>query len=411
MPIDWSSGVFETGLEGDGPQWRMTVGGDWAPLRDHVQPMLDGPEAFYGDLMPVLRKADVRVVNFECVLGERGRPIPKGGPNLNAPEEALKTLTAVPFNVACLANNHSRDYDDESLEHTLALLHEAGVRTVGAGMSGEQATRPLIMDVKGVRLAILDCAEGEECRSRGGAAGGYGFEPELLEDHVIALKESGAADVVVVIFHGGREHTPMPPPYVVEWLRGVAEAGADAVIGHHPHAPQGIELHGFTPIAYSVGNFCFWQMSDLFFRRAGYLTHLDFAGPELTGLAITPYLIEPYGVRSMPEPVREALMADLRHVSELLSDPEAVMAAWDAFIDSFGPDAHLSTCKNVLTTNETDRVQAAASLLNVFRTPAHNHLVTRAAERVTRGEEDTSPQWARDLVARWLTLPYDSVVG
>jgi len=410
MDVDWQKGVFETGLAGDGPDWRMTVAGDWAPIRDHEQHMLASPEGIYGNLLPVLRGADVRVANFECVLGDCGRPIPKGGPNLRGPEEALEAFTAVPFDVACMANNHTRDFDDESLAHTLGLLDAAGVWTVGAGMSAQEAARPCLLTVHGVRVAILDCAEGEECRSRDGGAGGYGFEPDLIADHVMALKDCGAAEVVVVVFHGGREHTPMPPPYVVAGLREVADAGADAVIAHHPHVPQGIEMCGGVPIAYSLGNFCFWQSSELFFRRSGYLMHLDFAGAELQRASITPYLIEAEGLRLMPETVRGPFMRDLRHVSDLLADPEAVDAAWDAFIDSFGADAHLRNCKAVLKVTETDRVQAAASLLNVLRTPAHHGFVVRACQRVTRGEEDTSPEWARELVARWTTLRYDEIV-
>ena len=410
MAIDWQNGVFATELTGDGPAWRMTLAGDWAPIRDLGEVMLADPEGVYGDLLPVLRGADVRVANFECVLGDCGRPIPKGGPNLRAPESAARSFAVAPFDVACMANNHTRDYDDESLAHTLELLRAAGVQTVGAGMTAEEAARPVFLTVHGIRVAILDCAEGEECRSRGGGAGGYGFEPDLLAEHVMALKDSGAAQVVVVVFHGGREHTPMPPPYVVEGLRLIAEAGADAVIAHHPHVPQGIEMCGDVPIAYSLGNFCFWQSSELFFRRSGYLVHLDFAGDVLERASITPYLIDADHVRVMPEDVRVPFMEDLRKVSELLADEDAVLAAWDAFIDSHGPDSFLASCKSVLRAAETDRVQAAASLLNVLRTPAHHGFYLRACERVTRGEEDTAPTWARTLVNRWTTLRYDEVV-
>ena len=81
--------------------------------------------------------------------------------------------------------------------------------------------------------------------------------------------------VILVIFHGGREHTPLPPPYVVHDLRAIAEMGAHAVIAHHPHVPQGIELHHGVPIVYSMGNFVFWQTDPAFYRHAGYLVHLD----------------------------------------------------------------------------------------------------------------------------------------
>jgi len=309
-----------------------------------------------------------------------------------------------------MANNHTRDFDDESLAHTLDHLHAAGVLTVGAGMSEDEAARPALLEVRGVRVAVLNCAEGEECRSRQGGPGGYGFEPEVLADQVLALKDCGAAQVVVVIVHGGREHTPLPPPYMVDGLRLIASAGADAVIAHHPHVPQGIEMLDQVPIAYSLGNFCFWQPNDLFYRHCGYLFHLDFRGDVLERASLTPYLIQADRLRLMPDAVRAPFLDDLQKVSDLLADPEAVQACWDAFIDSHGPDAHLGVCKSPLALSETDRVAAAAKLLNVLRTPAHHGFYLRACERVTRGEEDTSPQWARDLVARWTGLRYDEMV-
>ena len=85
-------------------------------------------------------------------------------------------------------------------------------------------------------------------------------------------------------------------------------------------------------------------------------------------------------------------------------------AAWDAFIDRHGADAHVGVCKTVVELTPTQRVEAAAKLLNVLRTPAHHLFYVRACERVTRGQDGTSPQWARDLVARWTTLRYDEVV-
>ena len=62
---------------------------------------------------------------------------------------------------------------------------------------------------------------------------------------------------MLVIFHGGREYAPCPPPYVVNALRRFARAGACAVVAHHPHVPQGIEIVEGVPIAYSQGNFVF----------------------------------------------------------------------------------------------------------------------------------------------------------
>ena len=406
MSFDWDNATWQTGRQAEGPTWRMTVASDWAPMRRYEEQIVANPEGIYGDVLPALRECDLCIVNVESTLGDRGEAIPKGGRD----QRAVESLLRVPFHVACLANNHTMDFGPPSLEHTMSVLQQAGLKTVGAGMSGADAARPLVLTVRDVRVAILDCAEGEECRSIGGGPGVYGFEAPAVADQVRSLKSDGQADVVVVVFHGGREHTPLPPPYVVNWLRAVADAGADAVLAHHPHVPQGIELRGTVPIAYSLGNFVFWQNSELFYRRAGYLVHLDFRGAVLARMTLTPYLIRPEGLLKMTGQAKETLLRDLKHNSDLLADPQSVTAAWDAFIDRVGLEGMMNSLDGAIKLSRTEKRPAAAKMLNVFATPAHRELFVRGLRRATRGQDGTSPDWAKELVARWTTLRYDEVV-
>src|SRR5690606_25202180 len=126
---------------------------------------VEQPTAVYGDLLPLLRSSDVNVINVECTLGAAGRPIPKAGPNFQAAAESVRSLVEAPFHVGCMANNHIMDYGPDSLESTLRTLRGAGLLTVGAEMSGELAARPALITRNGVRIAIVNCAEGEACCS------------------------------------------------------------------------------------------------------------------------------------------------------------------------------------------------------------------------------------------------------
>lgn len=259
---DWTNGIcYVSDAAPEVPAMkksaRMTIASDWLPRGPHEQLIEENPLAVYGDLLPLLRSSDLNVVNVEGGIGDSGHPIVKSGPNLRMTERAVRSLVEAPFHVGCLANNHILDYGTDNLRNTLNILRKEGLQTVGAGLNGAEAARPLINDLGASKVAIINCAEGEACRSLHNGPGAYGFETTALVRQVRELKQE--ADIVLVIFHGGREYVPLPPEYVVDGLRAAADAGASAVIAHHPHVPQGIELYGNVPIVYSQGNFVFWM--------------------------------------------------------------------------------------------------------------------------------------------------------
>ena len=410
MSIDWEKGSWRAESGGPEPDWRLTITGDWAPCNGYDELMLAEPEGIYGDLLEILRKSDLRIVNVETVLGDRGQAVPKDGPNLRAPAGCVESLKTVPFHIACLANNHCLDYGPEGLEHTLWLLREAGMVTVGGGLNDQEAHRPLVHEFKGAKIAILNGAEGEESSSIEGSPGACVFEVHEFEGRIAQLRSQ--ADIVLVIYHGGRERSPMPPPYMVKELRRMAEAGADAVIAHHAHVPQGIEIHHGVPIVYSLGNFQFKQETDKFFSRAGYLLHLDVAGKKLAGFEISPYVVRSEGLAAMKGELLAAHLKQLQHVSELLADPANVVAAWDAFIDHFGgPAGWIDKLGEFVETFRSDPSRGACLMWNHFWAPAHRQLFLRALDRAARNIPDTTPKWAKDLVDCWQTLPYEEMVG
>ena len=147
--FDWGRGRWVNGL---GPQARaeIVIASDWAPIRAFDGIVARSPESVYGDLLPVLRKADLRIVNLECALSGGGSPVWKSGSVFKGRPEHIKGLTAVPFEVVTLANNHVFDYGPEAFNETLRLLDENAIRSVGAGMSPDEARRPLILEVNGV---------------------------------------------------------------------------------------------------------------------------------------------------------------------------------------------------------------------------------------------------------------------
>lgn len=400
QPLNWFG-------PGNRAGYRVTIAADWGPLWLYEDLMRRDPLAVYGDLLPVLRDSDLNIVNVECALGDRGAPIIKCGPCLRGDEDAgIAALTGVPFHVASLSNNHIMDYGPEGLEHTIHVLRRAGLRTVGAGMDGEEAARPLVIEADGFRLGIINCGEGEACASLDNGPGANVFDVERQEAEIRALKAT--TDAVLVIFHGGRELASMPPPYVVNGLRRLAEAGAAAVIAHHPHVPQGLEVHHGVPIAYSQGNFVFYNegFARRYYASTGYLAHLDFDGKKLAAVSLTPYRIKKEGLSALAGDERRTFLEELRELSGHLADAGDIADLWDAFADEYGGNGERALRQQIEGAVEEYRkspAQAWARFHNYAFAPAHREYFLRSFQRLRQGTFGDSPAWAREVVRRWTT--------
>jgi poly-gamma-glutamate synthesis protein (capsule biosynthesis protein) len=276
-------------------------------------------------------------------------------------------------------------------------------------MTGEEAAKPLIMNVAGLRIAIVNCAEAEACVSLDNGPGARGLQLPRIVRQIRRLQREN--DFVLVIFHGGREYTPLPPEYVAESLKAFADAGASAVIAHHPHVPQGLEWHNGVPIIYSLGNFVFLQEDWSFYRHTGYLVHLDIRGKRLSRMEITPYLIQPQGLSMMQGTLKVGFLSVLHTVSQLLADPAHVRSAWDAFIDSIGLQGMQRMLRGPLAKLDTELPTGAAQLQNLFFTPAHRNLLIRGLQRAAAGQTGDSPDWAKALVDHWLHCRLDEGIS
>ena len=393
--FDWKTGHITLRDAGDGPRWRAVIAGDWAPRNQYVDLLAAEPEGCYGDLLPLLRDNDLRIVNVETVLGDEGAPIPKNGPHIKGDPAAIAALTSVPWDVATLCNNHIHDFGPDGLAATIRRLQSAGLQTCGAGPTQAEAEATLRLTVKDVPVAIIDCGEGEENRCRDGGSGVSGFDEERLAARVRDLRQTGHA--VIVIVHAGREYTPLPPPYIQRWYRRLADAGASLVVGGHPHVPQGIEVRNGCPIAYSTGNFLFWMEGPRMCRR-GYVLRATFSGTDLCGLEVVPYSAEPAGLRHATGDEATTFLDALRRVSEPLA--HGVQEHWETYAERMGPGM-IKGLGRQIETMETDAVAGAENLRNYFDTPAHRELILTWLGKVMWGTAGRKAEWAEALLDEW----------
>ena len=272
--IDWQTGIYHNPRSGDA-RAEVIICSDWAPIRGFKDIILQDPEAVYGDLLPELRNGDMRIVNLECPLVDQGEPVSKSGAVLKGISGHIAGLTRVPFEVATLGNNHVFDYGIEAFVKTRDLLHQNNIKTVGAGMSIEEASAPLIVTCRGITIGIINFSEGEDLTAAGENPGVFGWEIDRVVAQVRELNSQ--VNATIVVCHGGVEYIPYPPPYLAAAFQRIADAGADLIIGHHPHVPQGVHIRNHVPICYSLGNFVFFQHTRLQFRKIGYFVKAGIA--------------------------------------------------------------------------------------------------------------------------------------
>jgi poly-gamma-glutamate synthesis protein (capsule biosynthesis protein) len=362
----------------------------------------EDPEGVYGDLLPVLRAGQLRIANLECPLTGLDRPVRKSGSVLRGEPGHVRGLTAVPFDLVTLANNHVFDHGLEGFRQTLDLLGANGIRTVGAGLTPEAAFRPQVLDLGGVRVGIVNFSEGEDLTGAGPGPGVFGWDPDRVAATLAGL--GPAVDVRVVIFHGGVEYIPFPPPYVAAALQRAVEAGADLVVAHHPHVSQGIQIHRRSPICYSLGNFLFHQETRLVHRKTGYLVQAGVGPGGLADLQVIPYRIGPRGLGRLVGEDRAWFLRSLRAVSEPLAEPGGIAGAWQGFLRYQGRAGFRSEVERLLEELAVHPEKGAAMFRNRLTTPQHREQWQDLLTRIMSGEIDASPQWAYDLVAQWRTL-------
>ncbi len=197
-----------------------------------------GADYFMQNIKPVFEQDDLTIINFEGTLTEETTRADKTFA-FKAPPEYIDIINDASIEGANVANNHSKDYGEQSFTDTIETLEANNIKHFGYE---DTAT----FEVNGVKLGFFGIYELDEYD---------GVAPQITA-RIQELQEQ-ECDIIVAVFHWGNELESYPDQYQVELGHQAIDEGADLVIGHHPHVLQGIEYYKGKTIAYSLGNFCF----------------------------------------------------------------------------------------------------------------------------------------------------------
>ncbi len=206
-------------------------------------------------LYPLISQADIAIANLEVTLG--GKPY-KGYPSFSSPEALVQACKNTGIDILTTANNHSCDRGKRGLERTIRILDSLHIKHTGTFIDDQErtSTYPLIIDKNGIRFGFLNYTYGTNDIAVTEPNIVNQIDMQLIENDINQARQKGA-DMIIILFHWGREYQSFPDSSQISLYQFCTARGVDLVIGSHPHVIQKIEWHQDKSnlVAYSLGNF------------------------------------------------------------------------------------------------------------------------------------------------------------
>ncbi|MED3786195.1 CapA family protein [Peribacillus frigoritolerans] len=246
----------------------MTMVGD-VMMGRYVEEVTEkhGYEYLFRYMKPYFTNSDYVSGNYEHTALKEEVSNYKGADTpirLNSNTSGVEAVKDAGFSVVSLANNHMMDYEEQGLLDTIDEFKSADMHYVGVGSNTAEAKNSIdYADVNGVRVATLGFTDvyGKDAVSKSNKAGLLNSNPDLLFEMIGKASDAkqGNADLVVVNMHWGQEYSTSTTDRQKDLAKAIIDAGADIIIGHHPHVLQSFDVYKDGIIFYSLGNFIFDQ--------------------------------------------------------------------------------------------------------------------------------------------------------
>lgn len=280
----------------------------------------EGYRYVWGNVLPLLQSTDMNIVNLETTLTNSNKRVAKTF-NFKASPNKIQCLKDAHVTVANLANNHILDFSEEGLIETIHTLKKAGIAHVGAGMNDKEASQPVILTRKNIRIGILGFTDNEPTWKAGASKSGINYINVSSEDDrerallsVEQLKKE--ADIVIISIHWGPNMKAFPEKNFIDFAHQMIDNGAGIIHGHSAHNFQGIEVYHHKLILYDTGDFVDDYMVDPIFRNDhSFFFRVEADEKGLTKLNLFPVLISDFQVNLATKDSKWSLQR-MQHLSE-----------------------------------------------------------------------------------------------
>lgn len=254
--------------------------------------------------------ADLAIINLESPFTISDNHLVKTGSfSFNADPRSIEGLKLAGVDVAALANNHMTNQGAKGISDTKKILSNNNIDSVGAGLNSTEARQSVIKEVNGIKFGFLSYAYPDDNSvANETKAGITGMSLEKMTTDIKALKPQ--VDNVIILMHAGTEYVNKPNRQQTDFAHAAIDAGADLIVGHHPHWVQTTEIYKGKPILYSLGNLIFDQMWSLE-TREGALARIIFKDKIIDRIEIIPVSIRDYGQASIiADPLQQKKILD-----------------------------------------------------------------------------------------------------
>ncbi len=284
------------------------------------------PKQLWGDVLPLLNSADLRIINLECAITDYKQPwtsTPKVF-HFRADPSAIEVLRTARVNACSLANNHTLDFQERGLLDTLEHLKAGSIPYAGAGRNREEAVQPALLEVRPSHtVALLAFTDNEPPFAAGLDRPGTNYlpvslEPEVLDQVEAAITNAREAGAQTVVFsnHWGPNMVQRPNDRFRRFARAVIDRGADICYGHSSHIFQGVETYRGKPILYDTGDFIDDYAVDGKLRNDwSFLFKVSVEGDEFRRLELFPVTLPYARVEIAVGVEKESIMDRMEHLS------------------------------------------------------------------------------------------------
>ena len=288
-------------------------------------------EIFNG-FIDLFKEADATIVNLECAVTDSEHKIKKFGPNLKMPITTAEVLKDAGIDYVGISNNHLYDYGRPGYYDTLKYLDAAGIKYTGVGENVEDARKDLILTDGKVKVAVIAVCEHEYTYALENREGCREYDPYDTSDDIVEAKKN--ADFVVVMYHGGKEHSRYPSPRLIKACRSMIKHGADLVLCQHTHCIGCYEEFQGGHILYGQGNFVFCEEDKTDMWNTFLLVKAEFTDKVKVEF-IPGNVVDGKAIDVANDAEKERLLKELEERSKSLQDG-TWKEGWDAFCKSVG---------------------------------------------------------------------------
>lgn len=370
----------------------INIFGDFVPLNRGIDTIKKNV-AISDDIVDIIRTSDYNIVNLECpvVKSNKAKPIIKDGPNLKCSENTVAYLKNIGFNLFTFANNHFKDYGISGIKDTFKACRENKISWVGAGLNLQEASKPIIIEIKRIRIGIVNICENESSISTDSEAGSNPID--LISNYYDIYNLKELVDKVILIIHGGVEHYRLPSPRMKKMCHFFADIGVSAIICHHTHCYSGYEEYNNVPIFYGLGNFFFDRPNKLgYLWNTGFFVQLQLKDDRID------YCLKPYyqcmdqaQVRMMCEKEKENFYIEISQLNRIINNDDSLREEYENWFNS-RYRSYISTTmtwggrilralyrKKLIPASMSPK--NAALLLNYIRCESHHDLLIKSLEK------------------------------